>query len=96
MKVRNLLILSCVLFLLCGCFAQPQNVSACLVGRPADFIDGLWQGFIAPLAFICHLFDSNIQVWSVNNNGGWYMFGFLLGVGAFAEGGGNIYSAIVD
>ncbi|MGZ0750103.1 hypothetical protein [Kluyvera sichuanensis] len=53
------------------------------------FLHGLWHGFIAPLALIGHLFDSSIAVYSVPNNGGWYDFGFLLGVGAFGGTAGT-------
>lgn len=33
------------------------------------------------MAFIGHLFDQSIAVYAVPNNGGWYTFGFLVGLG---------------
>jgi len=48
------------------------------------FWNGLWHGIIAGLSFIGSLFNHDIAVYAVNNNGGWYNFGFLLGVGAWA------------
>lgn len=47
------------------------------------FFSGLWHGWIAVFAMIGQLFDNSIAIYSVPNNGGWYDFGFLLGVGAF-------------
>lgn len=44
---------------------------------------GLWHGLIAPIAFFVSLFDNDVAVYSVVNSGGWYDFGFLLGVGSF-------------
>jgi hypothetical protein len=34
---------------------------------------------------IAHLFDASVTIYAVPNNGGWYDFGFLLGVGAFSD-----------
>jgi hypothetical protein len=61
----------------------------CTEAAPTDpygFWMGLWQGIIAPFSFIVSLFNDNIVVYSCNNTGGWYDFGFLLGIGAFAKG----------
>lgn len=52
------------------------------------FFTGLWHGWIAVFAMIGHIFDSSIAVYSVPNNGGWYDFGFLLGVGGFGGSAG--------
>jgi hypothetical protein len=41
---------------------------------------------IAPFAFIWHFFDSSVAIYATYNNGGWYDFGFLIGVGGFASG----------
>jgi hypothetical protein len=47
----------------------------------------LWHGIIAPASFVVSLFSDNVAVWAVNNNGGWYTFGFLIGVGGLGFGG---------
>lgn len=44
------------------------------------FWGGLWHGIIAPFSFIGSLFSKDVAVWAVNNNGGWYTLGFLLGI----------------
>lgn len=52
--------------------------------KPAGFWVGLWHGIIAPLIFLIGLFTTKVKVYETNNNGRWYDFGFLLGIGAFA------------
>jgi hypothetical protein len=54
--------------------------------QPAGFWIGLWHGIIAPIVFIVGLFTPKISVYETHNNGRWYDFGFLLGVGAFTRG----------
>jgi hypothetical protein len=51
---------------------------------PAGFWAGLWHGIIAPITFIVSLFDREVSIYETNNNGRWYEFGFMLGIGAYA------------
>ncbi len=44
------------------------------------FLYGVWHGFIFPVAWIVSLFDSDAAVYAVPNNGGWYDFGYFIGV----------------
>ena len=55
---------------------------------PAGFWYGLWHGIIAFISLIIHLFNDTVMVYERNNTGGWYDFGFLLGV-IFIWGGGT-------
>ena len=55
----------------------------------AGFWRGLWQGFISPFVFVISLFKSDLNIYEVHNNGGWYNFGYLLGVACFFGGSGN-------
>lgn len=92
MKTRKLFILSVfvlsAIFMLSGC-AEAQNIDACKTGDPYGFFGGLWHGIIAPVSFVLGFFMDDVAVWAVNNNGGWYEFGFLLGVGSLGLGGGK-------
>ncbi|MFH1438406.1 MAG: hypothetical protein ABIJ56_22040 [Pseudomonadota bacterium] len=61
-------------------------VSGCAAGdprftseTPAGFWQGLWHGIIAVIAFIISLFSDKVTLYEVDNTGGWYNFGFLLG-----------------
>lgn len=71
-----------------GC-ADAVNVDACAPAEPRGFVFGLIHGFIAPFAFIVSLFDSDVAMYAVNNNGGWYDFGFVLGSGILFGGSGR-------
>ena len=77
-------ILSCLIFSSCADVSHVQN---CLVDKPYGFWSGLWHGIIAPLSFIGSLFSDNIAMYAINNNGGWYNFGFVLGAGIIFGGG---------
>lgn len=90
MKMSKLIPLSlfvlAALFIFSSC-AEVQHIEACKTGHVYGFFGGLWHGIIAPFSFVCSLFMDHVAVWAVNNNGGWYSFGFLLGVGSLGFGG---------
>jgi hypothetical protein len=70
-----------------------QMGSAVQPGAPG-FIGGLWHGFIFPVAWIFSLFVPDIAVYAVPNNGGWYDFGYFIGVvflGVGARGTRTVY-----
>jgi len=75
--------------LLAGCAAGPNDLvdTAAADGGVAGFWLGLWHGFIALFTFIISLFTDSVSVYEVHNNGGWYDFGFILGVMVFFGGG---------
>lgn len=62
--------------LLAACAPGPNPAEA---AGTAGFWDGLWHGIISPIVFIVSLFNENVNIYEVNNNGGWYNFGFLFG-----------------
>ena len=69
-------------------------LSACAATQASDavaphapgFLLGLWHGFIFPVAWIVSLFTNHVAVYAVPNNGGWYDFGYFLGVVVFGVG----------
>ena len=61
-----------------ACVAK-QSLSAVNPAAPG-FLEGVWHGFIFPVAWIISLFTDKISVYSVPNNGGWYDFGYFIGV----------------
>ena len=79
----KLLLIPCI-FLLTSCTAGSGQFTA---GGPAGFWYGLWHGVIAFISLIIHVFNDTVMVYERNNTGGWYDFGFLLGV-IFVWGGG--------
>jgi hypothetical protein len=63
-----------------------------LAGRgedPAGFWLGLWHGVITPVTFIVSLFNADVGVYEVHNNGGWYDFGFVFGLSVVFGGMGR-------
>jgi hypothetical protein len=50
------------------------------VERPANFLWGIWHGWIAPLSLIISLFNREIGIYEVWNTGFWYDFGFYIAV----------------
>lgn len=63
-------------------------------GNVAGFWRGLWHGLITPITFIISLYSDNISIYEVHNSGGWYDFGFVLGLSAtFGGSGGGAASA---
>jgi uncharacterized membrane protein len=63
-------------------------------GEVAGFWQGLWHGFIAFFTLVISLFNENVNIYEVHNNGGWYNFGFILGVSIFFGGGGRGSQAV--
>jgi hypothetical protein len=55
-------------------------------GRPG-FFHGLLHGFIILFSFIGSFF-TDYEIYAFPNSGGWYDFGFLLGVSIFFGGSG--------
>ena len=66
-----------------GCATQSMTE----VAHPPGFFHGLLHGFIILFSFIASLF-TDYRIYAFPNAGGWYDFGFLLGVMFFFGGGG--------
>ena len=65
-----------------------------LVGTPgaqgvAGFWMGLWNGLTCLITFVISVFNANVHVYEVHNNGVWYDFGFVLGASISLGGGGR-------
>lgn len=73
-----------VAVLFTGCADVSPHVEDCITSSPYGFWGGLWHGMILPFAWIGSLFSDNIAIYAYNNNGGWYDFGFILGVGGLS------------
>lgn len=74
-----------VLLVLSGC-ADTVTFAEAASRQVVGFWYGLWHGTILPLSWIVSLFDNDVAIYAVYNNGGWYDFGFVLGCGALAGG----------
>lgn len=81
--VAGLLILALVLIvsLLMSSCADVSHVQECLpvTEHTYGFWGGTWHGIIMVPSFIGSLIWDDIAIYAVNNNGGWYDFGFIGG-----------------
>lgn len=66
--------------------ACAEAVATAVQPQAPGFLFGLWHGFIFPVAWVMSLFVPDIAVYAVPNNGGWYDFGFFLGIVVFGVG----------
>ncbi len=62
-------------------------LSSCLPGdgkntaeKPANFLMGIWHGWVAPVSVIVGIFNKAIRVYEPNNTGWWYDLGFYMAV----------------
>lgn len=69
------LALASMLFVACAA-GNPQFTSQ----APAGFWYGIWHGLISFVTLVVGLFNDHVKVYEVDNTGGWYDLGFLLGV----------------
>lgn len=76
------------ILILSGC-ADVTPIEDCVTEKPAGLLWGLWHGIIAPVSFVGSLFIDDIAMYAVNNNGGWYDLGFVIGAGILFGGGGK-------
>lgn len=84
-KLSVMTILALCMVLFTGC-ADVTPIQDCATSEPYGFWGGLWHGIIVPFAFIVSLLSDNVAMYAVNNNGGWYDFGFVLGAGILSFG----------
>ena len=88
---KVLIVLAVVLLVVVSCAPGPNEMakSPDEEGKVAGFWWGLWHGIITPVTFIISLLDQSVQMYEVHNNGGWYNFGYLLGLVVILGGGGG-------
>ena len=90
-KIIMFVLIALVVFSLAGCAAGPNGMKNTEYrnGKAAGFGLGLWHGFITPFAFIISLFKKTVGIYETHNNGGWYNFGYVLGLMIIFGGSGG-------
>lgn len=71
--------------LLTGCADVSPQMLSCAPSDPYGFWGGLWHGIVAPISFFGSIFSDDIALYAMNNTGGWYDFGFILGIGGLSS-----------
>ena len=90
--MRRLLPLAAILTLTaCAATQAPDTVAP----EAPGFLLGLWHGFIFPVAWVVSLFVPKVAVYAVPNNGGWYDFGYFLGIVVFGVGARKSVTKVV-
>jgi hypothetical protein len=92
MKIKNYLFIF-VALLLVSCADRtivPINESLHIYG----FWGGVWHGMIMVPDFIGSLIWNDVAVYATNNNGLWYDFGFVGGLGIVLKGIGSLLRGI--
>ena len=92
MKELILMVVAGVLAIsLVSCAPGPSSAAGTAneEGEMAGFWEGLWHGIIAPITFIMSLFRSDVSIYEVHNNGGWYDLGYMLGLAGSVGGSGG-------
>lgn len=80
-KYINIIVIILITVVLSSC-ADSVNVSPCLNNVDAvGFWHGVWHGMIAQFSFLGSLFSDEIAIYAINNNGAWYNFGYVGGLG---------------
>lgn len=86
MRKQFVLVAVLAAVLLTGCADVSPNVQQCVTVDAYGFWGGMWHGMIIWFSFIGSWFSDDIAVYAYNNTGGWYNFGFLMGIGSSASG----------
>lgn len=76
---KKLLVMMIILILalsLSGC--MPGNEK--YLEEPANFLSGIWHGWIAPISLIVGLGNKDVRVYEVLNTGWWYDLGFYMAI----------------
>jgi len=64
---------------LAACAKQVPSAVSQAADTPG-FLLGVWHGFIFPVAWGLSLFFPDYAIYAVPNNGGWYDFGYFVGI----------------
>ena len=90
--MRRLVPLAAILTLTaCAATQAPDAVAP----QAPGFLLGLWHGFIFPVAWVVSLFVPKVAVYAIPNNGGWYDFGYFLGIVVFGVGARKSVTKVV-
>ena len=82
--MKKLVIIAAAALALAACAAS--EAPSAVEPHAPGFLLGLWHGFIFPVAWIVSLFLPKVAIYAVPNNGGWYDFGYFLGIVVFGVG----------
>lgn len=74
---KILILLALTVFVLSSCAPGSGKFTG---EEPANFLHGIWHGWIAPVTLIVSLFKRTIRIYETINTGWWYDFGYYISV----------------
>ena len=80
MRSARLVALAAATLALAACAATQTGAAVASTATTPGFWLGVWHGFIFPVAFVVGLFVPDVAIYAVPNNGGWYDFGYFVGI----------------
>lgn len=75
-RLKLCLVIISLLFILSGCMPGDGSYNQ---QNPANFLSGIWHGWIAPISLIFS-FLNNVRIYEPVNIGFWYDFGFYMAI----------------
>lgn len=76
-RVGTVLVVLAIVALLSSCLPGDGKNS---IEKPANFLMGIWHGWVAPVSVIVGIFNNKIRIYEPNNSGWWYDFGFYMAI----------------
>ena len=70
--------------MLSGC-ADRTVLDQVIEVEKVGFLHGLWHGVIFPFSFVLSFFMDDVAIYATYNNDELYLFGYIIGVGAFVK-----------
>ena len=80
MSRARFLVVAAGALMLAACAATQTAATVAPAATAPGFWLGVWHGFIFPVAFLVSLFRPGVALYAVPNNGGWYDFGYFVGI----------------
>lgn len=76
-KIILILLIAVLVFSLSACLPDEGERER---DRRANFLVGIWHGWLAPISLIVGIFRPGVRVYETFNTGWWYDFGFYIAV----------------
>ena len=86
-RVGNAMLFIAAVLVLSACAHQVAGTVSQDAEAPG-FFSGIIHGLFFPIAWVFSLFADDIAIYAVPNDGGWYNFGYFIGITAL--GGGTL------
>jgi hypothetical protein len=77
-RIISIIVLAVLLVLILAACAPGDGKAT--IEKPANFLWGIWHGWIAPISLIIGIFNKGIRIYESINTGWWYDFGYYIAI----------------